>query len=103
MSYLRGNVYFTNITGEEKPYLVISNNRRNSQLKSALAVRITTSRKPAMDSIVPIPAGEAVVGSILCDDIETLYDDDNSRHGGALTVATMRAVAQGLRVALALS
>ena len=103
MAYQRGNVYFVKIGADEKPYLVVSNNRRNLLLGSALGVRITTTRKPVMASVIALPPDETVVGSVLCDDIETLYDSDPSRHAGALTPATMRAVGEGLKAALSLN
>jgi mRNA interferase MazF len=102
MAYLRGNVYYVDLGYGRKPFLVVSNNGRNAALGSALAVRITTTSKPPLPSIIPIPHGEPVTGSILCDDIETLYDDDPAEHAGALSPATMRAVNAALKVALSL-
>lgn len=62
--------------GDEKLYVVVSNNGRNRSLDTALAARITTSRKPDISSIIPIQPGEPVHGSVLCDDIELLYPED---------------------------
>jgi len=39
---------------------------------------------------------------VLCDDIETIYDDDGARYGGTLTPATMRRVDSALKVAFGL-
>lgn len=102
MAYLRGNVYFADLGAGEKPWLVVSNNGRNNALGSALVVRITTTVKPALASIVELDTHDRLVGRVLCDDITVLYDDDRSRHAGALTGSTMTKVAAALRVALAL-
>lgn len=99
---VRGNVYFCDLGYGRKPWLVVSNNARNQALKSALVARITTTPKPSMDSIVTLVHGEPVKGSVLCDDIETLYTDDDLKHAGALSAHTMLEVGRALRVAFAL-
>jgi len=103
MAFVRGNVYFADLTGAgEKPWLVVSNNGRNDALGSALVVRVTTTVKPPLASIVELQPADPLVGRVLCDDITTIYDDDHFRHAGALTLATMTKVGAALRVALAL-
>lgn len=98
---LRGSIYLAYLghVGDEKLYVVVSNNRRNRALQTALGARITTSNKPVMDSIVPIIPGEAVHGSVLCDDVETLYLDEIRRQCGAFSRAMMRKVDDGIRAA----
>lgn len=91
-----------NVTGE-KPYLVVSNNRRNRQLHNVLAVRITTSVKPALESIIELSPDDPLVGRVLCDDLIQLWPDEVSREMGALGPDTMRRVDTGLRAALGLS
>ena len=88
--------------GGDKPFLVVSNNARNSRLGSCLAVRITTSKKPPLASIVELDARDPLVGRVLCDDITLIYRDELRRDVGALALSTMTAVAAGLRSALAL-
>jgi mRNA interferase MazF len=88
--------------GEEKLYVVVSNNARNGSLDTALVARITTTRKPQITSIVPIQPGEAVHGSVLCDDIELLYPEDVRSSPGALSPAMMRRINDGLRAAFGL-
>ncbi|MPZ60228.1 MAG: type II toxin-antitoxin system PemK/MazF family toxin [Propionibacteriales bacterium] len=86
-----------------KPWLVVSNNARNrSGLGTVLGVRITTSPKPPLDSIVELPHGEPVAGRVLCDDITYFYVDELEELIGALTPSTMMLVDNGLRTALAL-
>jgi mRNA interferase MazF len=102
VAYIRGNVYFADLGAGEKPWLVVSNNGRNSALGSALVVRITTTVKPSLASIVELEHGEPVVGRVLCDDITVIYDDDQARHAGGLSLAAMTKVAVALKVALAL-
>ncbi len=98
---IRGAIYlaFLEHVGEEKLYVVVSNNRRNRALETALAARITTTNKPLIDSIVPIGPGESVHGSVLCDDIETLYEDEVSRRVGAFSRGMMRKIDDGIRAA----
>lgn len=86
----------------EKPFVVVSNNRRNTALDSVLAARITTSSKPSLASIVPLGHGEPVVGSVLGDDIVEIFHDEVRRHRGALSSAVMKQVDDALRAALAL-
>lgn len=99
---LRGNVYFFDLGHGSKPWLVVSNNARNRALKSALVARMTTTQKPPLESIVVLDHTDSpLVGSVLCDDIETLYNDDDFRHSGALTLNTMLKVDRALKVVFA--
>ena len=101
---VRGRVYGAKLENfpTEKYYLVVSNNRRNRQLDSALAVRLTTTRKPDMESIVPLGRSEAFNGSVLCDDIVELWEDEITRDLGAMSPAAMQQVNAGLAAALGL-
>jgi mRNA interferase MazF len=101
----RGQVYWATIEGRRKPWLVVSNNPRNRALGSCLAVRLSTSAKPSLASIVELhDADRPLTGRVLCDDIAVLYpDEDGFEYLSALTPATMRRVDDGLRVALALT
>lgn len=83
-----------------KPWLVVSNNGRNRSLRSVLVARVTTSLKPPIDSIVELPPGECVVGRVLCDDLVTVYEDDEPQLAGALSPGSMRRVDAALAVAL---
>lgn len=68
-----------------------------------LAVRITTAPKPVLSSIVSLGKGEAIVGSVLCDDVLVVGKDRLKRQAGALSAPSMRLVDAGLKVALARS
>lgn len=105
LPFIRGEVYLIQPAGvpENKYYLVVSNNFRNSHLGTALMVRITTSAKPELASIVPLPHGECVGGRVLCDDVEEVWNDQVVKRVGALSIATMSAVDEGLKSALGLS
>lgn len=100
---LRGRVYRARLDhiGEDKYFLVVSNNRRNRAFQQVLAVRLTTTKprgsRPAM---VELGADDVMTGWASCDDIETIYDDEVRADMGALTVQTMRRVEAGLRAAL---
>jgi mRNA interferase MazF len=103
---VRGRVYGAVIREDlgEKYYLVVSNNRRNRALGDVLVVRLTTSPKPALPTVVEMgPADAPFVGRVLCDDIEALYKDEITREIGALSPATMRRVDGGLAAALSLT
>lgn len=101
---VRGRVYAADIGGVDgrKFFLVVSNNARNTNLPQALAVRLTTTRKPQMPSIVRLSSGEPFSGSVVCDDIIELYPDEVRQDLGALSPTAMRHVNEGLRVALGL-
>jgi len=105
VTFVRGRVYFA-VTDEkigEKPFLVVSNNRRNAQLGTALVVRLTsTVKKAELPSIVESGPQDPFYGRVLCDDIFELWPDEVTREGGALTPDTMLRVGAGLRSALAL-
>src|SRR5487761_2099268 len=101
---LRGRVYAAKLSNikDEKYFLVVSNNQRNTHLPQVLAVRLTTSPKPSIPIIVEIGKGEVFVGRAVCDDIIELYEDEIRRDLGALTPTAMSAVGNGLIAALAL-
>jgi mRNA interferase MazF len=100
----RGRVYGAQLGDlPEKYYLAVSNNQRNHVLDSFLAVRLTTSPKPALDTIVELAAADTPwTGHVLCDDIVTIYRDEVTRDMGALRQSTINQVNQALRSALAL-
>lgn len=104
VQFLRGEVYLISPAGidENKYYLVVSNNARNSRLGTALMVRITTSAKPELESIVVLPHDQCVNGRVLCDDIEEVWHDQIIRKVGALSIIVMSAVDAGLKSALSL-
>jgi mRNA interferase MazF len=99
---IRGRVYAVKVAPVEgeKYFLVVSNNRRNGQLPQALGVRLTTSLKPVMPSIVELPPGEVFIGRALCDDIVELYQDEIIRDLGALAPRSMDQINRGLKAAL---
>lgn len=105
-SLLRGRIYRARLDhiGQEKFFLVVSNNVRNRHLDSVLAVRFTTSAKPALPSIVEIPPTEALAGGrVVCDDIYELFDDEVRADIGAVSPRTMDAVERGLLAALGIT
>lgn len=102
---VRGRAYAAHLThlDEEKYFVVVSNNRRNSQLPQALAVRVTTTRKPDIPSIVRLPGTETLTGFVVCDDIVEIWPDEVRRDLGAVSPDTMAAIERGLAAALALA
>jgi mRNA interferase MazF len=99
---VRGRVYAARLSGfpEDKYFLCVSNNRRNRALPQALAVRLTTTPKPPLPSIVRLGQTEAFTGVVVCDDIVEVWEDEVRRDLGALTPAAMLAVGRGLAAAL---
>src|SRR5258708_8476456 len=99
---LRGRVYRAHLghIGEDKYFLVVSNNRRNRAFGQVLAVRLTTTKprdsRPAMVELGP---DEVMTGWASCDDIETVYDDEIRADMGAVTAQTMHRVEAGLPAA----
>lgn len=99
---LRGRLYAADLGHGRKPYLVVSNNRRNARLETCLAVRVTTSAKSPLPTVVPLGHGDPLSGRVLCDDLVALFRDELLDDLGAVTARTLRDVDDGLRAALAL-
>lgn len=100
----RGQVVRADIgLDEPKLFLVVSNNRRNRNLGQVLAVRLTTSDKPPLPSIVELRHPEVFTGRVVCDDIVELYQDEVLDVVGAATPSALRAVNAGLSAALGLN
>lgn len=102
---LRGRIYRANLSriGDDKFFVVVSNNRRNRAFQNVLAARLTTTPpRDARPAMVPLGAAEVMAGWVSCDDIETLYDDEMRADIGALSVPAMQRVEAGLRAALGL-
>lgn len=98
---LRGQVVQAEIgLDEPKLFVVVSNNRRNRALPQVLGVRLTTTPKPNIPSVVSLGHSEAFVGAAVCDDIVELYEDEIVKVTGALSAHAMRAIAAGLAAAL---
>ncbi|MDP2012833.1 MAG: type II toxin-antitoxin system PemK/MazF family toxin [Actinomycetota bacterium] len=99
---VRGRIYAAVIPPleAEKYFLVVSNNQRNAALPQALAVRLTTSSKPQLASIIELSSQEPFTGRALCDDIVELYEDEVRRDLGAVSPQTMLSIGLGLRAAL---
>ena len=103
MALLRGQIYWLDLGYGEKPWVVVSNNSRNRALGSALVARVTTTSKPPLPSIVELDSHDPVVGSVICDDIETIYREDEPRFGGAVSPPTLKRINAALLVAFGLT
>jgi mRNA interferase MazF len=103
---LRGRIYRARLAhiGEDKFFLVVSNNRRNRAFEQVLAARLTTtpprSERPALVLLGP---GEVMTAWVSCDDIETLYADEVRADLGAVSASTMRRVETGLHAAFGMA
>lgn len=103
---LRGRIYRVRLphVGDEKYFLVVSNNQRNRYLDSVLAVRFTTSPKPSLPSIVEVSSPEVLAGGrIVCDDIYEIFEEEVREDVGAVSPRTMAAVERGLLAALGMN
>lgn len=102
----RGRIYRAHLAhvGEDRFFLVVSNNRRNRAFGQVLAARLTTTppraERPAM---VPLGHDEVMTGWVSCDDLETIYDDEVRADVGEVTAQAMRRVEAGLRAALGMT
>jgi mRNA interferase MazF len=102
---LRGQVFYADLGNGDKPFIVVSNNRRNQKFEDFLVARITTTEAqkiPDVASVVELSPADPLVGRVRCDDIVLMYRDEIKREAGALTAATMMRIAEGLRHALAI-
>src|SRR5918999_1506924 len=99
MEPARGQVYWAEVAGVgRKPWLVVSNNRRNKQLESVLAVRITTTDRYAdMPTVVRLTHDDPLVGYVVCDDLGPIYRDEIVKFAGAVSGRTILAVNNALR------
>lgn len=88
---------------EPKLVVVVSNNSRNRKLSAVLVARMTTSPKPSIPSIVPLADQGGFVGSVVCDDIFEVFEDEVLAVVGSLAPATVSSVNAGLQVALGLA
>ena len=101
---IRGRVYAARLSNikSEKYFVVVSNNQRNVSLPQVLAVRLTTSPKPLIHSIVELSRDETFTGRAVCDDIIELWEDEVLRDLGALSPKAMIDISHGLAAALEL-
>lgn len=98
----RGQVYRCDLGYGPKPWLIVSNNRRNRVLSDVVAVRITTTQRE-LPTWVPLARHtDPLAGNVNADCIETLGKDELGDHLGALSPATMRHVNEALALALGL-
>jgi len=97
----RGQLYWVDLGHGPKPWLVVSNNSRNRNLETVLAVRVTTTIKNStLPTVVPLAPADSLVGHILADDVVQLYRDELTSLAGAVSPATMAAVSAALRFAM---
>lgn len=107
MNPVRSQVFFVDLGDQigSKPFVVVSNNRRNKNLDTVLGVRITTTnRNTQLETVVPLgrDCGD-LAGWALCDDVEKLWADELCAPAGSVGAHTMAAINNGLRVALGLT
>ncbi|WP_433663515.1 type II toxin-antitoxin system PemK/MazF family toxin [Nocardia sp. CA-128927] len=99
----RGQIYRADYGHGPKPWLIVSNNRRNRQLSRVVAVRITTTDKYAsLPTMVPLSTADPLVGYIVTDDLQQLPRDGLTAFLGAVSPATIMAVNTALKLVLAI-
>lgn len=100
---VRGQIYRVDIGHGPKPWLIVSNNRRNRNLSDVLAVRITTTQKHIdLPTWVPLCPDDPMVGHINTDDLQQLGRDELGELLGVLSPRTIVRVNEALRLVLAL-
>lgn len=100
---VRGQVYRADIGFGPKPWLVVSNNHRNLALSSVIAVRLTTmSNRAELPTWVPLSSADPLAGYVNVDDLQQLERDELAELLGSVAPATILAVNDALRLALAL-
>jgi len=98
---LRGQVFRVDLGHGAKPWLIVSNNARNRNLQTVIAVRITTTNKHAnVPTVVPLSSADPLVGYVVVDDLIQLYRDELAVALGALSAPTMRAISAAIHIAL---
>ncbi len=99
---LRGQVFRVDLGHGAKPWLIVSNNARNRNLETVLAVRVTTttSKHATVPTVVPLSPADPLTGYVVVDDLIQLYRDELTVPLGAVSVPTMRAVSAAIRIAL---
>ena len=105
-SMLRGRIYRARLThiGDDKFFVVVSNNRRNRAFQNVLGARLTTTPpRNSRPAVVSLSRGEVMTGWVSCDDVESLYEDEVRADIGAITAAGMRRVEAGLRAAFGMA
>ncbi|WP_405162323.1 type II toxin-antitoxin system PemK/MazF family toxin [Nocardia sp. NBC_01499] len=99
----RGQIYRADTGHGPKPWLIVSNNRRNRQLPYLLAARITTTDKYAsLPTVVPLSTDDPMVGHIVADDLQQLHRDELTALLGTVSPATIMAVNTALKLVLAI-
>src|SRR5665811_633858 len=97
VTLLRGQVLRVDLGHGAKPWLIVSNNARNRNLETVVAVRVTTTNKHAnVPTVVPLSSADPLVGYVVVDDLIQLYRDELTVALGALSATTMRAVSLSL-------
>jgi mRNA interferase MazF len=100
---VRGQIYRVDIGYGAKPWLIVSNNRRNRTLSDVLAVRIITNPKHIdLPTWVALDPGDPLVGCINTDDLQQLERDELGELLGVLSPRTLMRVNDALRLVLAL-
>jgi mRNA interferase MazF len=98
---LRGVVYRADLGFGPKPWLVVSNNARNTRLGDSIAVRIVTAQRD-LPAWVRLSAGDPLPGSVNCDDLTLIHHYEIDSAIGELSAETMMQVGRALKHALAL-
>ncbi|MFI6048320.1 type II toxin-antitoxin system PemK/MazF family toxin [Nocardia sp. NPDC051321] len=100
---VRGQIYRADVGYGPKPWLIVSNNRRNRLLSDVLAARITTTNKHAvLPTWVQLSAADPLVGSIVTDDLEQVLRADLGALLGTISPGTVMALNTALKLALAI-
>lgn len=98
---LRGRIYRADLGFGPKPWLVVSNNARNTRMDDSIAVRIVVTHRD-LPAWVRLSAGDPMPGSVNCDDLTLIRHYEIDSEAGELSPETMMQVGKAIRHALAL-
>ncbi|WP_026452859.1 type II toxin-antitoxin system PemK/MazF family toxin [Saccharomonospora iraqiensis] len=97
----RGQVYRADIGYGAKPWVVVSNNHRNTHTRDVLAVRATTTQRD-LPTWVKLTREDPLTGFVNTDNIETLGRDELGDYLGCLCPQSVLALNRALAIALGL-
>ncbi|MFC9433849.1 type II toxin-antitoxin system PemK/MazF family toxin [Nocardia sp. NPDC057030] len=100
---VRGQIYRVDVGYGLKPWVVVSNNRRNRLLSDVLVARITTTDKHGMlPTWVGLTPTDPLVGHIVTDCLEQVDRADLGALLGTVSPGTVMAMNAALKLALAI-
>ena len=99
---IRGQVYSIDFGDGPEPWVVVSNNVRNRQLREVLGAPIADSTEVDLATVVALHPTDPVAGVVLADEIERLHRHKLITLLGVLSPGTIMKLNRALKIALAI-